>query len=116
MKRKLAVFFLSAAIACCGAAVISSCGWPSDDASNSGWSVQTAYAQAVDLGFEGTLEEFLALIEGEDGSAPPRFRSSFSVGSSVATCARIRRSAATPPVYAKHTPRCQNKILWVFQR
>ena len=68
MKRKLAVFFLSAAIACCGAAIISSCGWPSDDASNSGWSVQTAYAQAVDLGFEGTLEEFLALIEGEDGA------------------------------------------------
>ena len=67
MKRKLAVFFLSAAIACCGAAIISSCGQPSDDASNSGWSVQTAYARAVDLGFEGTLEEFLALIEGEDG-------------------------------------------------
>ncbi len=68
MKRKLAVFFLSAAIVCCGAAIISSCGWSSDDASNSGWSVQTAYAQAVDLGFEGTLEEFLALIEGEDGA------------------------------------------------
>ncbi len=68
MKRKLAVFFLSAAIACCGAAIISSCGQPSDDASNSGWSVQTAYAQAVDLGFEGTLEEFLALIEGEEGA------------------------------------------------
>ena len=34
-----------------------------------------------------------------DGSAPPRFRSGFSVGSSVATCARIRRSVATPLVY-----------------
>ena len=32
------------------------------------WSISTAYKRAQDLGFEGTLEEFLAMVQGADGS------------------------------------------------
>ena len=45
-----------------------------------------------------------------DGSAPPRFRSGFSVGSSVATCARIRRRAAPP-----HTSSCLTATLFFWR-
>ena len=32
------------------------------------WTYDSVYAQAQSLGYEGTLEEFIALISGEDGA------------------------------------------------
>ena len=67
MKRKIAIAMLSAAIACCSAVGLAACVTDSGDTSEPFWTIETAYAEAQDLGYGGTLEEFLAQIQGEDG-------------------------------------------------
>ena len=67
MKRKIAIALLSAAIACCSAVGLAACVTDSGDTGEPFWTIETAYAEAQDLGYGGTLEEFLAQIQGEDG-------------------------------------------------
>ncbi|HIU80544.1 MAG TPA: hypothetical protein IAC67_06475, partial [Candidatus Coproplasma excrementipullorum] len=67
MKRKIAIAMLSAAIACCSAVGLAACVTDSGDTGEPFWTIETAYAEAQDLGYGGTLEEFLAQIQGEDG-------------------------------------------------
>ena len=67
MKRKIAIALLSATIACCSAVGLAACVTDSGDNVEPFWTIETAYAEAQDLGYGGTLEEFLAQIQGEDG-------------------------------------------------
>ncbi len=70
MRKKLLLVLLAVISTICMAFAFGSC----DDTTtskNDGWgnvfTVQTAYAHAQELGYEGTLEEFLASIQGKDG-------------------------------------------------
>lgn len=74
MKKKLLVALLAATAAVCGAFGLSACGNGNDNNEHGssewgdGYSVQSAYALAKDLGYTGTLEEFIATISGKDGA------------------------------------------------
>ena len=70
--KKLLLILMTLLIACS----IVSCGSIPGDTGNSGGNdgfntgkvtLTSAYSKARDLGFEGTLEEFIKMISGEDG-------------------------------------------------
>ncbi len=69
--KKLSLFFCSALL-CMGLCFgLTACDEPSADGERWGenYTVETAYAQAQELGYSGTLEEFMASIQGKDGAA-----------------------------------------------
>ena len=74
MKKKLLVALLAATAAVCFSFGLSACGNGNDNNEHGssewgdGYSVQSAYALAKDLGYTGTLEEFIATISGKDGA------------------------------------------------
>lgn len=70
MKRKVVLLFWMAVLAISCAFGFAACSnGPGTDGQNQGqeWTLEAVYARAVDLGYTGSLDEFLALIEGEDG-------------------------------------------------
>ncbi|MDE7439781.1 MAG: leucine-rich repeat domain-containing protein [Clostridia bacterium] len=73
MKKKLLVGLLAATASLCCAFGLSACGKDGKDDKNdsnewgSEYSVQSAYAVAQNLGYTGSLEEFIDMISGKDG-------------------------------------------------
>ncbi|MBQ8659097.1 MAG: leucine-rich repeat domain-containing protein [Clostridia bacterium] len=68
--------FLVGLLACLTVGVsavgLSACGEEGKKPANDGetvWTIDTVYAKAKDLGYEGSLEEFLATVKGEKGEA-----------------------------------------------
>lgn len=73
MKKKLLIGMLAVTSAVVCAFGVSACGDEKDQTTSGGkwgetYTVQTAYAAAQELGYAGTLEEFVALISGKDGA------------------------------------------------
>lgn len=73
MKKKLLIGMLAVTSAVACAFGVSACGDEKEQTKNDGkwgetYTVQTAYAAAQELGYAGTLEEFVALISGKDGA------------------------------------------------
>ena len=66
MKRKLAILIASVAMALCCALGLAACGEKQPPKAE--WTVEAVYAHAQSLGYAGTLEEFLAQIQGADGA------------------------------------------------
>lgn len=70
MRKKLLTALLAATALIAGAFGLSACG--DDENKGAVWgeeySVQTAYAVATELGYQGTLEEFIASISGKNGT------------------------------------------------
>ncbi|MCD8040291.1 MAG: leucine-rich repeat domain-containing protein [Clostridia bacterium] len=67
-KRKIFAILLGAVASVCLAAGLAACDSSNEDGWGSVYTVETAYAEAQELGYSGTLEEFLASIQGEDGT------------------------------------------------
>lgn len=65
MKCKLLKVLITAAVTVCMMFSLAACGGKTETSDL--WSVQRAYATAQELGFEGTLEEFVAMLKGADG-------------------------------------------------
>lgn len=68
--KKLLGTILATSLAICGTFGFSACGEDKVDehAWGSEYSVQSAYAVAQDLGYTGSLEDFIATISGKDGA------------------------------------------------
>ena len=70
MRKKIMLALLAAITAATCAAGISACYDGKDDDSN-GWgnvyTVEAAYAEAKELGYAGSLDEFIQAISGKDG-------------------------------------------------
>ena len=72
MKRKLLkTMLMTFAVAACAAGFAACTPQQNDDAELSSWgdvyTISAAYTQAKELGYTGSLEEFIAAISGEDG-------------------------------------------------
>ena len=69
MKKKLFISIMVIVMASACAFGLSACGNNSDSADRWGnvYTLETAYATAKDLGYSGTLEEFIESISGKDG-------------------------------------------------
>ena len=69
--KKLLLGLLSVGCTACLSVDLAGCSFFQNNASTSTekeiWTMETVYAKAQSLGFEGTLEEFIALISGKDG-------------------------------------------------
>ena len=70
MKKKLLVALMAITMSTSCAVGFSACGnlTESSDKWGNVYTVETAYAQAKDLGYNGTLEEFIESISGKDGA------------------------------------------------
>ena len=71
MKRKILVALLAATAVVCGALGFTACDKGNDETHGewgTDYSVQSAYALAKDLGYTGSLEEFIEIISGKDGA------------------------------------------------
>ena len=73
MLKKVLLYILSACCLVCCALALTAC--KDTEGANGtqqeqpgGWTLESAYAAACDLGYEGTLDEFLELIKGKDGA------------------------------------------------
>lgn len=73
MLKKVLLYILSACCLVCCALALTAC--KDTEGPNGtqqeqpgGWTLESAYAAACDLGYEGTLDEFLELIKGKDGA------------------------------------------------
>ena len=67
-KRKFLVILLTIATALCMAFGLSACGEKEPEREQSDlWSMERVYASAQELGFQGTLEELIAMFKGEKG-------------------------------------------------
>lgn len=64
--NKLLKILSTATMTLCLTFGLAACGGETDTGSDL-WSVQRAYATAQELGFEGSLEEFIAMLKGADG-------------------------------------------------
>ena len=67
MKRKIWVALLSAAMLAACAFGFAACGEENEDPQPQVWTMETVYAEAQELGYTGTLEEFIATVSGKDG-------------------------------------------------
>ena len=71
MKKKLLSAIMALAMSAACAIGFTACGGGNDDGSDSGkgdgYTLESVYAQAKELGYSGTLEEFIATISGKDG-------------------------------------------------
>ncbi len=69
MKKKWVTLL---ALLCCGSMALGFAACSEEEAKNAEWgeayTFETAYAQAQELGYTGTLEEFIATISGKDGA------------------------------------------------
>lgn len=72
MKKKLLAFALAASAAVTGAFGLAACSGGGNGGTSSKWgdeySFTAAYAQAQELGYAGSLDEFIAMISGKDGN------------------------------------------------
>ena len=72
MKRKILLVLLSLLFCASCAVLFGACafgnGGETSGGTENGWSVETVYAQAQELGYEGSLQEFIALVSGKDGA------------------------------------------------
>lgn len=71
MKKKLLTTLIAITMATTCALSFTACGKDAEGSGDDGWgntyTVETAYAHAKDLGYDGTLEQFIASISGKDG-------------------------------------------------
>ena len=67
MKRKIWIALLSAAMLAACAFGFAACGGENEDPQPQVWTMETVYAEAQELGYTGTLEEFIATVSGKDG-------------------------------------------------
>ena len=67
MKRKLWVVVLSVLMAFSCAIFFSACAETPEQNEEQEWTLEAVYARAQELGYDGSLEEFLAQIQGKDG-------------------------------------------------
>ena len=65
--RKVLAVFLSLALLCGSTIALSACGESGGGGETQQWTFGTVYAQAQELGYAGSLEEFIAQISGKDG-------------------------------------------------
>lgn len=65
--RKVLAVFLSLALLCGSTIALSACGGSGGGGETQQWTFGTVYAQAQELGYAGSLEEFIAQISGKDG-------------------------------------------------
>ena len=68
MKKKILTLIAVLATAASCAFSVTACGGNSNQTGRPEWTIETAYAEAQDLGYEGTLEQFLEQIKGKDGA------------------------------------------------
>ncbi len=69
MRKKILAMFIAITTAICGTVGLTACNNNNSDSNKWGseYSFTAAYAQAQELGYAGTLEEFIAMISGKDG-------------------------------------------------
>lgn len=65
MKKGLCALVLAGL--CVASAAFGGCGKDGGNSGNADYNYNTVYAQAVELGYTGSLEDFIALISGKDG-------------------------------------------------
>ncbi|HIR66509.1 MAG TPA: leucine-rich repeat protein [Candidatus Coproplasma avicola] len=68
MKKKILTVITVLATAASCAFSVTACGGNGNQTGRPEWTIETAYAEAQDLGYEGTLEQFLEQIKGKDGA------------------------------------------------
>ena len=68
MKKKILTLIAVLATAASCAFSVTACGGNGNQSGRPEWTIKTAYAEAQDLGYEGTLEQFLEQIKGKDGA------------------------------------------------
>ncbi len=69
--KKVLIGLLACLTVGCAAVGLSACGEESKKPASGGetvWTVETVYAKAQDLGYEGSLEEFLETVKGAQGA------------------------------------------------
>ncbi len=68
MKRKFFIALMSVLTALCLAFGLAACDLGEVELPDDLWTIERVYATAQDLGFEGTLEELIAMFKGADGA------------------------------------------------